>query len=136
MADRYRTADLVICRAGATTVAELCVIGKAVIFIPFPYAADDHQTLNAGELAKAGAAEMIPDAQLTGRRLASRIAYLADHPRQREQMAIRAKRFGRPKAAADIVDDCYELIAGRGRRRPAMAALDAGNADGGFCRQR
>ena len=66
MAELYSRADLLICRAGATTVAEITALGKAVIFIPFPYAADNHQVLNAGTLAEDGAAEMIIEKDLNG----------------------------------------------------------------------
>ncbi len=111
MAHQYRRADLIICRAGATTVAELTVIGKAVIFIPFPFAADNHQVLNAEPLVAAGAAEMILEKDLSADLLAERIGYYAARPEILAQMAALSKRHGRPDAAATLVDDCYALLA-------------------------
>jgi UDP-N-acetylglucosamine--N-acetylmuramyl-(pentapeptide) pyrophosphoryl-undecaprenol N-acetylglucosamine transferase len=110
MARRYQKADLVICRAGATTVAEITAIGKSVIFIPFPFAADNHQVLNARALEKAGAAEVILEENLSGKTVAERIDYYFSNPERLHRMAFRARRFGRPDAAADIVDDCYDLV--------------------------
>ncbi len=109
MAKQYHNADLVICRAGATTVAEVAVIGKGVIFIPYPFAADDHQVFNAGSLENAGAAEMILQKDITGRRLAERIEHYASNPGALKAMVSRAKSIGRPDAAEVIVDDCYRL---------------------------
>jgi UDP-N-acetylglucosamine--N-acetylmuramyl-(pentapeptide) pyrophosphoryl-undecaprenol N-acetylglucosamine transferase len=114
MARQYQKADLVICRAGATTVAEVSAIGKGVVFIPFPYATDDHQVLNARTLTSAGAAEMIFQKDLSGRLLADRIEYLASNPEALEQMADRAEGLGRPEAAVVIVDECYKLVRSSG----------------------
>ncbi len=110
MARQYQKADLIICRAGASTVAEVKVIGKGVIFIPFPFAADDHQVLNARSLVDAGAAEMILEKDLSGKALAERIDFYAANPNDLHRMASRAGDLGRVDAAAAIVDDCYELI--------------------------
>ncbi|PLX52039.1 MAG: undecaprenyldiphospho-muramoylpentapeptide beta-N-acetylglucosaminyltransferase [Desulfobacteraceae bacterium] len=110
MACQYQRADLIICRAGATTVAEIKAIGKGVIFIPFPFAADDHQVLNARSLEKAGAAEMILEKDLSGKVLAERIDYYVQQPEALQQMSSRSRDLGRVDAAAMIVDDCYELI--------------------------
>ncbi len=110
MAEIYSRTDLLICRAGATTVAEITALGKAVIFIPFPYAADDHQVFNARSLTEKGAAEMIYEKDLNGKILSEKIAYYAAHPAALNDMAARARRFGRPDAAKLIVDDCYRLI--------------------------
>ena len=110
MAELYGQADLLICRAGATTVAETTALGKAVIFIPFPYAADDHQVLNAASLSEEGAAEMIIEKDLDGKILSEKIAYYAANPEALRDMAARARRFGKPDAAKLIVDDCYRLI--------------------------
>ncbi len=110
MAELYHRADLLICRAGATTVAETTALGKAVIFIPFPYAADNHQVLNAGGLAAEKAAEMIIEKDLDAEILSQRITYYAAHREALQEMAAKAKTFGKPKAAQNIVDDCYELV--------------------------
>ena len=109
MASLYRQADLIICRSGATTVAEITAVGKGVIFIPYPFAADDHQSINAEALERAGAAEMIPQKDLTGEILSDRIKHYASHRVALQQMASRAKVFGMPGAAVSIVDDCYRL---------------------------
>jgi UDP-N-acetylglucosamine--N-acetylmuramyl-(pentapeptide) pyrophosphoryl-undecaprenol N-acetylglucosamine transferase len=110
MAERYRQADLVVCRAGATTVAEITVLGRAAIFVPFPFAADDHQTRNAQALVDAGAAQMIRQAALTGGVLTDAIeACMRDRARL-SAMAAKALSMGRPEAALNIVRDIYELL--------------------------
>jgi UDP-N-acetylglucosamine--N-acetylmuramyl-(pentapeptide) pyrophosphoryl-undecaprenol N-acetylglucosamine transferase len=112
MAELYSRADLLICRAGATTVAEITALGKAVIFIPFPHAADNHQVLNAGMLADEGAAEMIVEKDLSPEILSRKIAYYAAHREELNHMAAKARQFGKPNAAKNIVDDCYQLVDG------------------------
>jgi len=108
---QYLKADLIIARAGATTVAETTAMGKGVIFVPYPFAADDHQVHNALALTEKGAAEMILQAELTGQLLAERIEYYASHPQIVQQMAVKAKRMGKPDASKAIVDDLYRLSA-------------------------
>ena len=110
IACQYQSADFIICRSGATTVAEIKAIGKGVIFIPFPFAADNHQVLNARSLEKAGAAEMILEKDLSGKILAERINYYFQRPVAVQQMALRSRDLGRVDAAAMIVDNCYELV--------------------------
>jgi UDP-N-acetylglucosamine--N-acetylmuramyl-(pentapeptide) pyrophosphoryl-undecaprenol N-acetylglucosamine transferase len=107
---RYRRADLIICRAGATTVAEITAVGKAALFIPFPFAADDHQRLNAEALAEQGAAEMIEEKHLAAADLAERIDRFATDRTALDRMADQARKLGRPEAARLIVDDCYKLL--------------------------
>jgi UDP-N-acetylglucosamine--N-acetylmuramyl-(pentapeptide) pyrophosphoryl-undecaprenol N-acetylglucosamine transferase len=94
--------DLVICRAGATTLAELTAAGRASILIPLPTATDDHQRRNARVLAEAGAAEVLDERELTGPRLAARLLALLDDPARLEAMGARARQFARPDAAAAI----------------------------------
>ena len=110
MAQQYSKADLIICRAGATTVAEVSAIGKGVLFVPYPFAADNHQVLNALSLKKAGAAEMILQKDLNGKALAKKIRRYASNPNALEAMSSRIKKLGRLDAAEAIVDDCYKLI--------------------------
>ncbi len=110
MARYYRRADLVICRSGASTVAELAVCGKASILIPYPYAAHQHQLINAQKLVDRGAARMIPDEALSGQTLSNMIRELYDHPEERERMEESIRKMARPRAAEEIVDQCYELI--------------------------
>ena len=112
MAEPYSRADLIVCRAGATTVAEVTALGKAVIFIPFPFAADNHQVLNARKLSDAGAAETILEQNLDGAVLAQRIRYYEKQPQALADMAGRAADLGHPDAAQAIVADCYRLLAG------------------------
>jgi UDP-N-acetylglucosamine--N-acetylmuramyl-(pentapeptide) pyrophosphoryl-undecaprenol N-acetylglucosamine transferase len=107
---QYQEADLMICRAGATTVAEVTAIGKAVIFVPFPFAADNHQVVNARVLQENGAAEMIEEKDLNGALLAERMQYYADNPAALHRMAQKAGTFGKPEAAKMIVDDMYALM--------------------------
>ncbi|MCJ7617191.1 MAG: UDP-N-acetylglucosamine--N-acetylmuramyl-(pentapeptide) pyrophosphoryl-undecaprenol N-acetylglucosamine transferase, partial [Desulfobacterales bacterium] len=113
MGQQYRNADLVICRAGATTVAELTAIGKGALLIPYPFAADDHQFLNAKTMSDTGAAEIILQKELSGRSLARKIEYYASNYKALGNMALMAKKLGRPDAAEAIVDDCYRLMKGR-----------------------
>ena len=109
MDEAYAGADLVLCRAGAMTLAELTVFGKAAILVPYPYAIYDHQRSNAESLQERGAAAVILDQELTGALLAGRIrGYFKDRPRL-ERMAAAARALGRPDAAARIVDACYGL---------------------------
>lgn len=110
MVPLYQSADLIICRAGATTVSEITAIGKAAIFIPFPYAADDHQTLNAASLTRKGAAETILEKDLTAKMLGEKIEYYAFHPDALGEMARKAGESGNPNAARDIVDYCYQIL--------------------------
>jgi len=110
MAKQYQSANLIICRAGATTVAELAAVGKGVIFIPFPFAADNHQVLNARTFTEAGAAEMILQKDLTGCVLAERIEYYSSNKKALELMATNSRKLGRPDAAKVIVKDCYRLL--------------------------
>jgi UDP-N-acetylglucosamine--N-acetylmuramyl-(pentapeptide) pyrophosphoryl-undecaprenol N-acetylglucosamine transferase len=110
MAELYHRADLLICRAGATTVAEITALGKVAIFIPFPYAADNHQVLNAGMLADEGAAEMIIESDLNAEILSRKIGYYASHREALQKMSAKARKFGNPAAAKHIVDDCYRLV--------------------------
>jgi UDP-N-acetylglucosamine--N-acetylmuramyl-(pentapeptide) pyrophosphoryl-undecaprenol N-acetylglucosamine transferase len=108
----YARADLVLCRAGATTVAELTAFGKAAIIVPYPYAIYDHQRGNAQALQERGAAEMILDQALTGQVLAEKIRDLLSDRGRIERMASAARTMGRPQAAARIVDECYALAHG------------------------
>jgi UDP-N-acetylglucosamine--N-acetylmuramyl-(pentapeptide) pyrophosphoryl-undecaprenol N-acetylglucosamine transferase len=110
MTNCYHQTDLMICRSGATTVAEIMAIGKPAILIPYPYASDHHQELNARRLVQSQAAEMILESDLTGGALAKRILFLASNPELLDQMAFRARQLGNPFAARTITDDCYALI--------------------------
>lgn len=110
MARCYRRADLVICRSGASTVAELAVCAKAAILIPYPHAAHQHQLINAQQLVDRGAAKMIRDEALNGSSLSRTILDLYRHPEERERMEEAVRQIGRPKAAEEIVDHCYRLI--------------------------
>jgi len=106
MAGAYDWADLVICRAGALTVAELAAAGVASLLVPFPHAVDDHQTSNARFLSTAGAAILLPQDQLTP----SRLAEIANLPRQQlAQMAEKARELARPEATAAVAQVCAEL---------------------------
>jgi UDP-N-acetylglucosamine--N-acetylmuramyl-(pentapeptide) pyrophosphoryl-undecaprenol N-acetylglucosamine transferase len=112
MDEAYARADLVLCRAGATTVAELTAFGKAAILVPYPYAIDDHQRWNAQALQDQGAAEMILDQELSGDLLAGRIRAHVSDRQQIDRMAAAALALGRSEAAARIVEECYALARG------------------------
>ena len=110
MSDAYRRADLVVARAGATTIAEIQVAKKASILIPYPYAADNHQELNAQAMVDAGASTMLVERDLDGPRLAQEIRTLYDDRERVAEMERAASRVGRPEAAREIVDACVELV--------------------------
>ncbi|MDP2792760.1 MAG: undecaprenyldiphospho-muramoylpentapeptide beta-N-acetylglucosaminyltransferase [Sulfurisoma sp.] len=107
MAGAYAWADLVICRAGALTVAELAAAGVASVLVPFPHAVDDHQTGNARFLANAGAAILLPQAELTPERLALIRNMNRD---QLLQMAEMAQSLAKPDATAAVANVCKELV--------------------------
>ncbi len=116
---RYLEAHLVICRAGASTVAEITALGKPAILIPFPHAADDHQTFNARSLESAGAAEVIAEKDLVPEALAQRITTLLKERGRLEKMAAAARSLGNLAAAEDMVSDLVALAAGKNRwKRP------------------
>lgn len=110
MVDEFAKADLVICRAGATTCAELAAAGKAAIMIPLPTAADDHQRKNAEALKNAGAAKMILQRDLSGESLANEILDLINAPEKIGAMEIAAKKLAR-KDAAEVTVDLIEKLA-------------------------
>jgi len=110
MVDAFAAVDLVICRAGATTTAELIAAGKASVMIPFPFAADDHQRRNAEALAAAGAVRMILQQDLTGQRLAKEITTLASEPERITAMEEAARKLARGDAAVAVVDMVEKLV--------------------------
>jgi UDP-N-acetylglucosamine--N-acetylmuramyl-(pentapeptide) pyrophosphoryl-undecaprenol N-acetylglucosamine transferase len=112
MDNAYAHADLVLCRAGASTIAEITAFGKAAILVPYPYAAYDHQRLNAQALKERGAAEMILDQELNGEKLAEVIRALCLDRKRLEAMGHVARALGKPEAARRIVDECYALVQG------------------------
>jgi UDP-N-acetylglucosamine--N-acetylmuramyl-(pentapeptide) pyrophosphoryl-undecaprenol N-acetylglucosamine transferase len=109
MVSAFAAADLVICRAGATTTAELIAAGKAAIMIPFPFAADDHQRKNAEALEAAGAAKMILQQNLSGERLAEEIEMLVREPDKLEAMERASRGLAKGDAAAAAVNLIEEL---------------------------
>ncbi|MCP4994709.1 MAG: undecaprenyldiphospho-muramoylpentapeptide beta-N-acetylglucosaminyltransferase [Gammaproteobacteria bacterium] len=111
MAATYGWADLVICRAGALTVAELGAVGVGSVLIPFPYAVDDHQTRNAHYLADEGAAILVKQEQLNGEALGELLIRLAEDPERRMKMAQIARRLGLPEATGQVADICEEVAA-------------------------
>jgi len=110
---RFSRADLIICRSGAITVAEVAAAGRAAIFIPFAAATDGHQWSNAQVLASAGAARIIPQPELTPQRLADEVFSLLDRPERISEMETRARALARPRAVEEILN----LIEGVARKR-------------------
>jgi UDP-N-acetylglucosamine--N-acetylmuramyl-(pentapeptide) pyrophosphoryl-undecaprenol N-acetylglucosamine transferase len=109
MADAYAWADLVVCRAGALTVAELSAAGVGAIFVPFPAAVDDHQSANAAPLVRAGAAELLQERELTATSLADLLQSLLSNREQLLERAVRARTQAKPDALARITEVCLEL---------------------------
>jgi UDP-N-acetylglucosamine--N-acetylmuramyl-(pentapeptide) pyrophosphoryl-undecaprenol N-acetylglucosamine transferase len=112
MAEAYAWADVVLCRSGALTVAELAAAGVASLLVPFPHAVDDHQSANARFLAEAGAAVLLPQDGLTPTRLATQLAKLRQEPSRVLEMAVAARALACPEATADVVRCCLEVANG------------------------
>lgn len=110
MGEAYAVADIVISRAGATTLAELTALGKPAILIPYPYAAGYHQELNARKLFEMGAARMILNSELKGESLAQSIRELYMNEKMRAEMQKNSRVIGRPEACAKVVDIAMSLI--------------------------
>lgn len=110
MADAYHQADIVVSRAGATTVSELAAIGKPSILIPYPLAANSHQEINARMLVQVGGAEMMLQENLSGQRLADLLMKYMDDRRALRQMGERAQKIGHGNAAEKIVDQLVDIM--------------------------
>lgn len=109
MSRAYARADLVLCRAGATTLAELTAIGKGAILVPFPHATDNHQEINARYLEENGAARMILESSLSGEELARLVETLLGDPDAISTMGDNAKKLGRPDASTMVADGILTL---------------------------
>ena len=110
MAIAYRASDLVVCRAGGTTLAEVCAAGRAAVIIPFPYAAEDHQRRNAEVLAAAGAAVVMDEAQAAPEDLCREVLAILRDDARRRRMASRALSLSRAGAASYVVEQMEELM--------------------------
>ena len=110
MADAYAVADLIISRAGATTLAEMTACGKAAILVPYPFAAGNHQEVNARKLWDVGAAQMILDKELNGKTLSDSIKYLLQDPDAIGQMERISKSLGNPEATNRIIELMMGLL--------------------------
>ena len=124
----YAAADLVVCRSGAMTLAEIAVCGTPAILVPYPYAAHDHQTVNASNLVDRGAAAMILDRELSGERLANELAHLLADRQALSRMSAHARTFARPDAAERLARSLQRW--GQGRR-VAREQLKAASDGGG-----
>lgn len=106
----YLDADLVVARAGAITIAELLALKIPSILVPYPYAADDHQRANADEIVKSGGAVTISNKDLTGFRLSRELRVFLERPELLKAMSAAIEKIARPRAAKDIVEECWKLI--------------------------
>lgn len=111
MAAAYAWADLVVCRAGALTLAELCAAGVPAVLVPYPHAVDDHQTRNAEALLDVGAAVLVPEAAMTAETLATALDPLCADPARRQAMALAARTLARPRADAEVAQLILEEAA-------------------------
>ncbi len=109
MAEAYRSADLVVCRAGALTVSELMISRRGSVLVPYPHAIDDHQKVNAQALVDVGAAEMLLQEDLTPQALADTLDRLGSDRRGLQMMAWKAGELAKPAAAAEVVDEMCRL---------------------------
>ncbi len=112
MADQFSEADLILCRSGASSVAEVAAAGRAAVLIPFPQAADDHQRKNAEAFVSAGAAELIIEAELTEERLFGVLSGLLADDRRRVEMGEKARALAHPHAVREIAG-MVAVLAGR-----------------------
>lgn len=119
MAERFAWADVIVCRAGAITAAEIAAAGRAAIFIPFGAATDSHQLRNAQEMQRAGAGRLIAENELTADRLTSEIFSLLDRPEDLEMQSKAARSLARPHATRDIVNLIEEAANVQGNRQRA-----------------
>ena len=119
MPGAFARADLLICRSGASTVAEVTAAGKPAIFIPLPTAADDHQRHNAATLAAAGAAQLLPQSELSPEKLVSEVVSLLGDPAALARMSQAARGFAHPDAAATIASLAVRVAGGGNRRATA-----------------
>ena len=113
MARLFEQADVLICRAGATTAAEVAAAGKAAIFIPFPFAADDHQRKNASAFLRVGAGRLIVQHDLTPQRLAEELIGLIENPGEIDRMEEASRKLGRTDSAERTVDIAMKIASGR-----------------------
>jgi UDP-N-acetylglucosamine--N-acetylmuramyl-(pentapeptide) pyrophosphoryl-undecaprenol N-acetylglucosamine transferase len=105
----FAAADLIVCRSGAGAVSELAAAGRPSVLVPFPFAADDHQTRNAEAMQREGAALLVRDAEMTGARLFAAVSELARRPGELERMAEAARKLAKPGAAARAADVLEEV---------------------------
>jgi UDP-N-acetylglucosamine--N-acetylmuramyl-(pentapeptide) pyrophosphoryl-undecaprenol N-acetylglucosamine transferase len=123
MADAYAVADLIISRAGATTLSELTVCGKAAILVPYPLSAGNHQEINARKLWDIGASQMILDNDMNGKKLADMIRYLIQDPEALGEMERVSKSLGSSEAAGKIVGLIKGRLKKKGDRRSSGYSL-------------
>jgi UDP-N-acetylglucosamine--N-acetylmuramyl-(pentapeptide) pyrophosphoryl-undecaprenol N-acetylglucosamine transferase len=109
MPSAFASADLVVCRSGASTVSELAAAGKASVLVPFPFAADDHQLRNAEAMTGIGGARMVLDQEMTGVRLFLEVSELAESPATLRQMSEQARALAKPGAARRAVEVLEQL---------------------------
>ena len=121
MPERFAWADIIVCRAGAITAAEIAAAGRAAIFIPFGRATDSHQLRNAQEMSRAGAGRLISEAELTPEKLTGEIFALLDQPQEIEELSTAARGLARPHAARDIVNLIAEAANVQENRQRANA---------------
>jgi len=108
MTSAYEWADIVICRAGALTISELCMAGVGAILVPYPHAVDDHQTKNANYMVQAGAAELMPQNELTASALSEKLKAMIEKREVMNEMAQAARHLARPDATEKVVSYCME----------------------------
>jgi UDP-N-acetylglucosamine--N-acetylmuramyl-(pentapeptide) pyrophosphoryl-undecaprenol N-acetylglucosamine transferase len=121
MPKQFGAADLILSRSGASTVAELAAAGKPSLLVPFPQAADDHQRKNAEVLAKAGAAMLMLEQQMTAGALLDALRDLLQAPRRLQEMGLRARALAHPDAASQIARMVVEVSLGSRAKEGSLA---------------
>ena len=112
MSERIAEADFIISRAGASTVSELAIIGRPSILVPYPYALDHDQAMNAAEMERAGGCKVIVQSQLTAKRLADELKLAIENPGDLAQMAKHAKQTGKGDATINFANLVEQVISG------------------------
>ena len=116
MGDAYAAADLVLCRTGASTLAEVTACALPALLVPYPFAMGDHQTYNARALADAGAGRLIPDKELSPETLAEAVLFFKDHPEERQRAGTASRSLAHPDAPQRMVALLEGMAAGRGAK--------------------
>jgi UDP-N-acetylglucosamine--N-acetylmuramyl-(pentapeptide) pyrophosphoryl-undecaprenol N-acetylglucosamine transferase len=129
MASALAAADVVLCRAGASTLAEVTAVGRPALLVPYPYAVDDHQTKNARVLADRGAARLLPEGELTPERLVAELDAILKDPDERDRMRAASAALGCPDAARLVAEQVFGIVRRKSPNPPAPFPAGEGGVE-------